>query len=94
MTEYTKDPDAKLDYSKDWASWLAGDTIATSDWTITGPDNSLIKSVSPAPSNSTTKATVWLEGGTDGAVYTVRNRITTAAGRIEDATILIRIKHN
>ena len=31
---FTKDPNAVLDYTIDWARWLAGDQIVTSEWII------------------------------------------------------------
>lgn len=42
--------------------------------------------------NTATKATVWLSGGTAGQIYTVTNRITTAAGRTEDRSFAIRVE--
>ena len=55
---FAKDPDAVLDYAVDWLRWLAGDEIATSVWIV--PDG--LTRVSDAA--TTTKATVWLSGGT------------------------------
>lgn len=82
---FTKDPNATLDYKVDWEAWLDGDTIATSAWTV--PDGL----TADADSNTTTSATVWLSGGTEGTTYTVLNRVTTAAGRTDDRSILIRV---
>jgi len=80
---FVKDPDAGKDYAVDWASWLGTDTIAESEWIVPagltqGED-----------SHTTTKATVWLSGGTDQARYVVTNRITTAAGRTEDQSFIV-----
>lgn len=81
-----KDPDAVLDYSVDWSAWLDTDTIATSAWTAaTGI-------TVDSDTNSTTIATVWLSGGTAGRNYAVTNRITTAAGRTDDRTIIIKVR--
>lgn len=88
MQSYEKDPDAKLDYSINWAAWLGVDTISVSTWIA---DTGITIAGSPAPSNTATVATVWLSGGTLGGVYNVVNRITTAAGRIQDATLVIQI---
>lgn len=41
--------------------------------------------------NSVSAATVWLSGGTTGAVYSVANRVTTSAGRIDERTLTIRV---
>ncbi|MBI2817967.1 MAG: hypothetical protein HYX72_13620 [Acidobacteria bacterium] len=84
--QFTKDPDATLDYSIEWSKWLAGDTIQTSQWTV---PNGLTQASS---SNTTTKATVWLSGGTPGQLYTVTNRITTVGGRTDERSITIRVE--
>ncbi len=60
-----KDPDAVLDYSIDWTTWLAGDTLATSVWTVPA---GITKD---SETNTTSKSTVWLSGGTAGEVYEV-----------------------
>ena len=83
---FAKDPDAVLDYAVDWSRWLAGDEIATSDWTVP----SGLTHVSD--SKTTTKATVWLSGGTVGQSYTVTNRITTTGGRTEERSFTIRVE--
>jgi hypothetical protein len=83
---FIKDPNAVLDYTIDWSTWLEGDTISTSDWTVpTGLTEA-------SDSNTTTTATVWLSGGTAGQEYTVTNRIVTAGGRTEDRSIYIRVE--
>ena len=87
----TKDPDAKLDYIVDWASWLGTDTISTSSWTV--PPGITEMSGSPGPSTKTdTTATIWLEGGTAGTDYDIINSIVTAAGRKDDRTFRITVK--
>ena len=85
MALFTKDPDATLDYRVEWSSWLDTDTIATSTWTV----ESGITTVSD--SNTTTVATIWLSGGTAGEEYEVANLITTAAGRIDERTLTIKV---
>lgn len=82
---FDKDPDAVLDYTIDWSAWLVSDTIATSDWSVQAG------LTEDSDSNTTTTATVWLSGGAEGESYSVRNRITTAAGRTDDRTITIRV---
>lgn len=83
ITQYYKDPQAKLDYTVDWAAWLGTDTIAASAWTI---DTGLTK---VTDTRTSTTATVWLMGGTTGAVYRATCQITTANGRIDERSILI-----
>ena len=83
---FAKDPDAVLDYAVDWLRWLAGDEIATSVWIV--PDG--LTRVSDAA--TTTKATVWLSGGTAGQSYTLTNRITTTGGRTEDRSFILKLE--
>ena len=84
---FLKDPDSVVDYVIDWATWLAGtspvDTISTSTWTAeTGI-------TIDSDTNSTTRAKVWLSGGSDGTTYTVTNRIVTAGSRTADRSLRI-----
>lgn len=90
LVTFVKDPDARLDYTIRWSAWLAtGDTIASVDWAVTTGDVT-IGSGAYAPSVSGTSSTVWIEGGT--TMSTVRARITTTAGRIDDRSITVRIQ--
>ncbi len=82
-SRFLKDPDAVLDYQIDWEDWLDGDTISSSSWTVADGITEV------TDTNTTTTATIWLSGGTDGASYNVVNRIVTAGGRTEDRTITI-----
>lgn len=83
MRTYLKDPDATSDYEQSWETWLAGDTITTSQWIA--PTGITVDT----DSHTTTAATVWLSGGTAGETYEVTNRVTTAAGRSDDRSIRI-----
>ena len=83
---FEKDPDALKDYTINWGdNWLGTDTLATSIWDI----ESGIREVSDTFDDD--EATVWISGGVVGQTYTLRNRITTAGGRIDDRSIYIRI---
>lgn len=84
--DWTKDPDAKLDWIFDWSSWLApGETITASEFIVSAG------LTVTASSNTTISATVWLSGGQTGQVYQVTNRITTNQNRIDDRSIRIRV---
>lgn len=83
--KFTKDPDATLDYTVDWEVWLAGDTIATSQWTV---PSGLTKA---SESNTTTTATAWISGGTVGQVYSIKNSIVSAGGRVNNQSLEITI---
>ncbi len=73
----SRDPNEDpLDYDIDWSLRLAGDTIASSSWTI---GQGAVSIQSNTFSDTVTK--VWLTGGTLGVLNTLTNSITTAGGR-------------
>ena len=84
-TTFCKASGEVLDYKVDWDDWLQSETISTSTWKassgVTIDSNT----------NSTTDATVWLSGGTVGAVYTVVNTIATTAARTAARGFLIQL---
>lgn len=93
---FTKDPDAHLDYQLDWSRWLIGDddTISGSQWLIEDIDGgtcAMLIDTAPSflPSFTSTTATCWLLSGTSGHRYRLTNRITTAAGRIDDRSVTV-----
>jgi hypothetical protein len=83
-----KDPDAVLDYTFDWTTWLALVTDTISSKTIT-VDTGITCTSS---SISGTTVIVWLSGGSVGATYKVTCRIVTASGRTDDRSIYVKIK--
>jgi len=89
---FTKDPNATLDYTIDWADWLTdmSDTIATATWVPqTGSGITVANST-----NTTLTATAWLSGGNvvpGGKEYRVRCRITTTGGRTDDRSIFLKV---
>lgn len=86
MREFLKDPDAVLDYVFNWADWLAaGETISTSSITV---ESGITKN---SESNTTTTATVWLSGGTEGNRYRITSRVTTSQGRTDDRSAIVRV---
>jgi hypothetical protein len=93
LATYVKDPDEKLDYSVDWRPDLEprGDTIASSAWVLPG---GITQSGSPAPSNDSYSATIWLEGGSVGIEYVVVNRVTTTQGRTLEASIVVAVRNS
>lgn len=79
-----RDADSVLDYTIDWALWLAGDVIVSSVWIA--PQGLTVTRESFTGSS----ATAWVAAGANGAQYALVNRITTAAGRTQDQTIYLR----
>jgi len=89
MADFTKDPNAVLDYSFDWSDWLTGgETIATSTWL--NPDSLTINTTA----NTTTTTVVWVTGGTAGKTYRLTNRIVTNSSptRTDDRTLSIEVQ--
>lgn len=94
---FDKDPDAVKPYVVDWANggpnnagtldigYLQGDTILTSTWIV---PSGITKD---SDSNTTTAATIWLSGGTDGEPYELTSAIVTVAGITDHRTILINV---
>jgi hypothetical protein len=85
--EFIKDPDAVLEYQFNWATWLGADTI--SSFSIISTSGITIDS----STNSNTVVTVWLSGGTASTDYFITCRIVTVAGRTDDRTVKISVKH-
>lgn len=92
---FNKQPDEVLDYDFDFSEWLTerDDTIAsvtaeaepglTLPATVDSVDN-------PSHANGIVK--VFTSGGTDKARYKVTVTVTTAAGRVKQAEIAVRVK--
>lgn len=82
-----KDPDEVLDYDVDWTAPLAGDTIATSNFSvITGPITV------NSQTNGSDYSRIWLAGGTPGTVVVLQCRITTIGGRTLEETVNLPIR--
>lgn len=89
-----KDPNA-TEWAKgiDWTSYCAerATTITDSEWLIdpsgalTNEDDSIV--------TGNLKTQIKLSGGDLGRTYTVTNRITTAAGGVDDRSFQVLIKH-
>jgi hypothetical protein len=77
---------ARKDYRFNWTSWLDGDTILSSEWTV--PSGLVMES----EGHDETTTTVWISGGTPGESYVICNTIETAAGRLEPHYFTLRIK--
>ena len=87
IAAFLKDPEAYLDYSIDWAEWLEDDVIIGSEWSTKG-DLKIERD-----SYTDTITTVWLTGGPNSSRHDVTNTITTAGGRIDERTIVIKCRH-
>jgi hypothetical protein len=92
MSFLLKDPQAVLDYMIDWgADYLAvGELVAASGWSV-APDEAGGVTVAGSDFDSAS-STVKAAGGIAGHVYSLINRITTSAGRIDERSILVRVE--
>ena len=91
MTLLLKDPNAVLDYSVDWGvSYLDGDAIADSSWTINPTENGGVEVV--ASQHDFNVATVQAAGGVPGHVYQLINQVVLASGRSDSRSIVLRVE--
>lgn len=85
MLKVKKAPGAVLDYAIDWRSDMAGDMITKSAWMVP----SGLKKIKDSFAGNV--CTVWLAGGRQNARLTVVNRVETAAGRVDERSVLVVI---
>lgn len=84
--QFIKAPGEVLDYSINWGSWLATDTIVSSSWSC---DAGITVD---STSFNTTSTTIWLSGGTVRTAYNCKNTIVTAGGRTGVRSITINVQ--
>ncbi len=87
-TVFQKDPDGKRRVIVDYSDWLGASQIASVAWTVpTGITAS-------GDTNSTTTATNYFSGGTDGQEYTIKCCATTndSPTRIKCCTFAIQVQ--
>lgn len=80
-----KDPQDVTPYGVAWADWLAGETPDSFEWIVPAGLNKGTEAVS-----ADYLATVYLGGGTLGAVVTVTSRCTTPT-RVKDVSFRVRV---
>lgn len=83
------DPDETLDYTFNWAAFLAetgspADTIQSASWFVT-PAGPLLSN----QLNDATTATTFISGAMLGQVYVLTNRVVTAAGRTAERSVTL-----
>ena len=99
MANFTKDPDALLDYKVDFNDWLGNDQIvsATVFCDATAVDataNAILSGLRVASTNVSASSAVvaWLSAGIVDSEYTVTTRIWTSAGRRQDECFTVTIE--
>lgn len=81
-----KDPNEVLDYTIDWTSRLIGsDTVSSVVWTV---PSGITKD---SQSNDTTKAVIWLSGGSNTRTYPITCQVTTASGRVMEQSVTLKL---
>ena len=91
MSYLLKDPAAVLDYAVDWgAEYLSDDALLSSDWTVSPvePEGAIVT----GSGFDLLVATVQVAGGRPGRVYRVTNQVTTASGREDRRSIMLRVE--
>ena len=91
MSFLLKDPEAVLDYAIDWgAEYLSGDALAASSWLVSPvePDGASVA----GSSFDLLVSTVQVAGGRPGRIYRVTNHVTTANGREDSRSIMLRVE--
>ena len=84
---FVKDPGEVKDYAIDWTAHLAdGETITTSTWVVA---TGLTKD---SDSATTTVATIWLSGGSEGTEYRVTNHVVTDQGREFERSFTVNVQ--
>lgn len=82
-----KDPEARKDYGVDWSALLAAsETISTAVWTVPTGLTSDGESITGGVTS------IWLTGGTAGQSYTVKCKITTSRGMVDERSITLSVK--
>jgi hypothetical protein len=90
-----KDLDELLDYTISWNARLGADTILSSTWitpTLVGSSLFTYGLTRATYSITTTRTVIWLSDGIEGSAYQMTNRITTAAGRIMDQSVKLKVR--
>lgn len=107
MEDYTKDPQAVLDFAFDWSNWLKEDEeikskddggyIISVDEGIMVNDDMLANKIDtdddgePIIVHANSMIVIWLSGGTPKKKYDVACKILTTANRIDERTMRIYV---
>lgn len=70
----SKHADDRLDYTFDWSTWLNGQTISSSAWTVPG------ELTGSGAASTSTSTSITVSGGSANRQYVIKNTITTSGG--------------
>lgn len=85
-----KDPDAIVDYSLDWTTWLAlasDPTDAIDTILVTASDGLTVDD----SDHNESIVTIWVSGGEAGTTYRLTCRIVTTGGRTDERSVYVRV---
>jgi hypothetical protein len=85
---FVQDPEARLDYTWNWAPWLTGNDDTISSATVFVPDG---LTADGEPLVDEAVVTQMVSGGALGSSYKMTCRITTDGGRINERSIYLII---
>lgn len=88
---FIKDPADVVEYERDFALLLAGDTITSASASVAPLAGITLAPTGKPTTNTPTTVTAWLSGGTVGQRYDVTFRIGTAAGRTIERSIRVTV---
>ena len=95
LEKYTKQPAERKDYDIEYAEWLApvGDTLDQVTPTVeclTDPADTsfLVESVSI----TSTRAKLWISGGTHSHKYKITIKAETVGGRLDESELIFSVK--
>lgn len=86
----TKQPNERFDFDVDFTPWLAeraDDTLGAVVSSVT-PTGLLLIGIS----HDGVSVKQWVEGGTDGVLYTVTLSATTTGGRLKEVEVRVRVR--
>lgn len=91
MSFLLKDPEAVIDYAVDWGTdYLSGDALLDSSWSVS-PNEPGGATITGSQFDLLT-TTVQVAGGVTGKIYRVTNHVTTASGREDSRSIILRVE--
>ena len=90
MSLLLKDPQARVDHAIDWSAWLAGQTLAASEWRVE-PDEADGVTVEAAAFEAQ-RSSARVAGGRAGQVYRLTNRVTLSDGQADERSVTMRVE--
>ena len=94
--QWTKDPQAVLDFAVDWSLWMTtGDYLVSCSFAPSSPDITIISQTigNTLAGTSNANAVAWIGGGVQGTRYTVTCHVTSASGLQDERTFSLLVEN-